>query len=301
MENLEVFLDALKDTALVFPFILIIYILIELLERGTNITRSRKMLQGPLAPLLGAATGIVPQCGFSVMAAKLYDSGLIRTGTIIAVFLATSDEALVILLAKSPTSALAAQAILPLILVKLIVAISAGYLINWLVSDKVTDVQPVHSDECEHNAYSCGREHEGKSAFRIYFIDPLLHSLTITAYIFIVNLVLGYIIDAIGPDKITSGLVGSMYVEPLVTAAIGLIPNCASSTIITSAFVSDGVISFGSCVAGLCTNAGLGLVVLLKNPKKIKRNVLIIVTLYVIAVVVGILINVICSSAGILA
>ena len=295
---MEVILDALKDTALVFPFILIIYILIELLERGTNITKSRKTLQGPLAPLLGAATGIVPQCGFSVMAAKLYENGLIRTGTIIAVFLATSDEALVILLANSPTNSLAAQAILPLILVKLIVAIAAGYLINFLLPDKATEATPMTSDGCEHSAYSCGREHEGKSAFRIYFVDPLIHSLKITAYILIVNLVLGFIIAAVGEDKIASGIVGGIYVEPFITAAIGLIPNCASSTIITGAFVNNGMITFGSCIAGLCTNAGLGLVVLLKNTKKIKRNILIIITLYVIAVIVGIALNAISASTG---
>ncbi len=295
---LEVFLDALKDTALVFPFILIIYILIELLERGTNITKSRKALQGPLAPLLGAATGIVPQCGFSVMAAKLYESGLIRTGTIIAVFLATSDEALVILLANSPTNGLAAQAILPLILVKLIVAIIAGYAINFLLRDKAAESAPAEQEECRHSAYSCGREREGKSHLRIYFVDPLIHSLKITSYIFIVNLVLGYIIAAVGEENIASGIVGGMYVEPLITAAIGLIPNCASSTIITGAFVNGGMISFGSCIAGLCTNAGLGLVVLLRNTKKIKRNVLIIVTLYAIGVVVGILLNVVCSAYG---
>ncbi|MDE5789520.1 MAG: hypothetical protein K2H78_03785, partial [Clostridia bacterium] len=95
---MEVILDALKDTLIVFPFILIIYMLIELLENGTTAAKSRRALQGPLAPLVGSATGLVPQCGFSVMAARLYDSGLIRTGTIMAVFLATSDEALIILL-----------------------------------------------------------------------------------------------------------------------------------------------------------------------------------------------------------
>ena len=324
---MEVVLDALKDTALVFPFILIIYILIELLERGTNLTRSRRTLQGPLAPLLGAATGIVPQCGFSVMAAKLYENGLIRTGTVIAVFLATSDEALVILLANSPTNLQAAKAILPLIIVKMLVAVAAGYLINLILRDKAAEVRPLpahsvlcagtnahisddrdgyghgheegdcHEDEEEH-CYSCGREHEGKSKFRVYFVDPLLHSLKITAYILIVNLVFGFIIDAVGEDRIASGIVGGIYVQPLITAAIGLIPNCASSTIITGAFVSGGIITFGSCVAGLCTNAGLGLVVLLRNPSKIKRNLLIIVTLYVIAIAVGIVINAISAATG---
>ncbi|MDE7084573.1 MAG: arsenic efflux protein, partial [Clostridia bacterium] len=130
---MEVIIDALKDTAIVFPFILIIYMLIELMENGTTAGKSRRALQGPLAPLLGSATGLVPQCGFSVMAAKLYDNGLIRTGTVLAVFLATSDEALIILLVNSPLSAHAAQSILPLILIKLLVAVAVGYLVNAIV------------------------------------------------------------------------------------------------------------------------------------------------------------------------
>ena len=281
----------MKDTALVFPFILIIYILIELLERGTNITKSRKTLQGPLAPLLGAATGIVPQCGFSVMAAKLYENGLIRTGTIIAVFLATSDEALVILLANSPTNSLAAQAILPLILVKLIVAIAAGYLINFLLPDKATEATPMTSDGCEHSAYSCGREHEGKSAFRIYFVDPLIHSLKITAYILIVNLVLGFIIAAVGEDKIASGIVGGIYVEPFITAAIGLIPNCAASVIISQLYL-DGVIGAGAMMSGLLVSAGAGVLVLFEENRSPKSNALILAVLYGLGVAWGLLMEI---------
>lgn len=296
---MDVILDALKDTLIVFPFILIIYILIELLENGRSATRSRKLLQGPLAPLLGSATGLIPQCGFSVMSAKLYDKGLIRTGTIMAVFLATSDEALIILLVNSPIEVNAAQAILPLILVKLVVAVAFGYLINWLIPDKRAEVQPLYGADGEHDFYSCGHEHEGKSSVRLYLVEPLLHALKVTLYILIVNLVLGFIIAEIGEDKIASGLIGGTYFQPFITAAVGLIPNCASSTVVTETFVKGGI-TFGSCVAGLCTNAGLGMVVLLKNTKKIKRNVLIIVALYAIAVLVGIVINVISSACGII-
>lgn len=311
---MEVVLDALKDTALVFPFILIIYILIELLERGTSFTRSRKMLQGKLAPLLGAATGIIPQCGFSVMAAKLYDKGIIRTGTVLAVFLATSDEALVILLANSPTSGTAAQAILPLILIKLCIALIVGYTANLILPDKIEPIAPLtdekeennedgddhaHAHIHEHETFSCGRDHEGKTALRIYLIDPLLHSLKITLYLLLVNLVMGFIIEAVGEDSISSSLIGGTYFQPFITAAVGLIPNCASSVIITSAYVSKGIM-FGSCVAGLCTNAGLGFVVLLKNTKKIKRNVLLMISVYLISVLFGIAINAVCAACGIL-
>lgn len=287
---MNIILDAFKDTLVVFPFILIIYVLIELLENGSSLRRGRNALQGPLAPVVGAATGIVPQCGFSVMAAKLYDKGLIRTGTIIAVFLATSDEALVILLVNSPLSAAAAQSILPLIVIKLFVAVAAGYLVNLIIPDKNCESTPLYSPEGE--AYSCGREHNGKSSVNLYLVEPLIHTLKVTAYILIVNLVFGFIIAEVGEETIASGLIGGTYFQPFITAAVGLIPNCASSTIITETYVQGGIM-FGSCVAGLCTNAGLGLVVLMKNTKKIKRNVLLVVTLYAIAVLVGILTNVI--------
>lgn len=291
---MDVILDALKDTLIVFPFILIIYMLIELLESGSSLQRGRNSLQGPLAPVLGAATGIIPQCGFSVMAAKLYDKGLIRTGTIISVFIATSDEALIILLVNSPLSAAAAQSILPLIVIKLFVAIAAGYLINAVIPDKHAETTPLYSPDGE--AYSCGREHSGKSAVSIYFLEPLLHALKITAYILIVNLVFGFIISEVGEDKIAAGLIGGKYFQPFITAAVGLIPNCASSAIITETYVRGGIM-FGSCVAGLCTNAGLGLVVLLKNVKKLKRNILLVITIYALSVLVGIVINVIAVAA----
>jgi hypothetical protein len=304
---LEVFLDALRDTAIVFPFILVIYILIELLERATSITKSKKMLQGPLAPLLGTVTGIIPQCGFSVMAAKLYDKGLIRTGTIMAVFIATSDEALIILLGSSAVSIQAAQSIMPLLIIKLAVALAAGYLINFLlgrcekvVAISTNDEHDVH-EEGDHghepHAFSCGREHDGKSKLRVYFIDPLLHSIKITIYLLIINLVFGYIIYFVGEDAISAVMIGGTYFQPFITAAIGLIPNCASSVIITQAYIQGGIL-FGSCVAGLCTNAGLGLVVLLKNTKKLKRNICIGLTLYLIAVAVGIIVNAIMAACA---
>lgn len=295
---MEIVLDALKDTAIVFPFILIIYMLIELMENGTTAGKSRRALQGPLAPLLGSATGLVPQCGFSVMAAKLYDKGLIRTGTIMAVFLATSDEALIILLVNSPLSAHSAQAILPLILIKLLVAVSVGYLVNAIVPDKIERVPLSHAEGSEACSYSCGHSHEGKSSVKLYIVEPLLHALKVTAFILMVNLILGFIISEVGEDKIASALIGGKYFQPFITAAVGLIPNCASSTVITETFVKGGI-TFGSCIAGLCTNAGLGLVVLLKNTKKIKRNILLVASLYAISVLVGIVVNVICAAAGI--
>lgn len=288
---MEVFLDSILDTLKVFPFILVIYILIEFLEHKTSFSSNHRLLQGKLAPLIGTVTGIIPQCGFSVMAAKLYDKKYIRTGTLIAVFLATSDEALIVLIVNPAGAA----AVAPLIAVKVVVGLIAGYAINFILRNEHL-AQPEESDHEDIHAYSCGREHDGKSAVKVYFVEPLLHSLKVALYIFVVTLIFGYIFEY-NEAAIISSFVGGPYVEPLITAAIGLIPNCASSAVIAQTYCEGGIM-FGSMVAGLCCNAGLGFVVLLKDVKKIKRNLLLIVTVYAISVLVGIAVNGICLAAG---
>lgn len=275
----EVFLDALLDSLKLFPFLFLIYIIIEILEHRTNISRNSNVLRGKLAPLLGAATGIIPQCGFSVMAAKLYDRRLIRTGTVLAVFLATSDEAFILLLADGTHAAW----IMPMIAVKFAVAVGVGYAVNAIFSkEKLSEL----SEAEEIHGTACGHDHEEDSKFKSYFLHPLLHSLEIFIYILVVNILFGLIIYYVGEDKFALFLQKGEFVQPLVAAAVGLIPNCASSVILTNAFIS-GYISFGSCIAGLCANAGLGFVVLFKNPKNIKRTIFLLIAIYLISIAVG--------------
>lgn len=285
---MEIFLDSLLDTLKVFPLILLIYILIEFLEHRTSFSENHKLLQGKMAPLLGTVTGIIPQCGFSVMAAKLYDRGFIRTGTLLAVFLATSDEALIVLIVDP----VGAAAVAPLVALKVVVGLAVGYAVNFLVRDELAVPAPPE----DIHGYSCGREHEGKSKLKVYFVEPLLHSLKIALYIFVVTLIFGYILEY-NRDAILSSFVGGPYIEPFITSAIGLIPNCASSAVISQAYCEGGIY-FGSMAAGLCCNAGLGFVVLLKNTKKIKRNLLLMAALYVVSVLVGIAVNGIMLAAG---
>ena len=287
---MEIFLDSLLDTLKVFPLILLIYILIEFLEHRTSFSENHKLLQGKMAPLLGTVTGIIPQCGFSVMAAKLYDRGFIRTGTLLAVFLATSDEALIVLIVDP----VGAAAVAPLVALKVVVGLAVGYAVNFLVRDELAVPAPPE----DIHGYSCGREHEGKSKLKVYFVEPLLHSLKIALYIFVVTLIFGYILEY-NRDAILSSFVGGPYIEPFITSAIGLIPNCASSAVISQAYCEGGIY-FGSMAAGLCCNAGLGFVVLLKNTKKIKRNLLLMAALYVVSVLVGIAVNAVCLAAGLI-
>lgn len=293
---MEIIFDALWDTLKIFPFLFLIYVIIEILEHRTTLTQNQKILQGAFAPLIGSATGLIPQCGFSVMAAKLYDRGLIRTGTILSVFIATSDEALIILLSDFR----AAGAVMPLVFIKLIYSVAVGYLVNFVFSGE----KLAAAGNAEVKAHFCCNEHEGGmlgegSEFREYFLTPMMHSLKIAGYLLLVNLVFGYLIElAGGVDGIAqNAAAGGAYVQPLITGLVGLIPNCASSVILTGAY-TNGAITFGSMVGGLCSNAGLGLVVLFKNTKKIKRNILLVVALYVLAVVIGLVINAVAIAAG---
>ena len=286
----EVFLDALLDTLKVLPFLLIIYIVIELIEHKTSLTGNKKILQGRLAPLLGSAAGLIPLCGFSVMSAKLYERGYIRTGTVLAVFIATSDEA-IILLAADLTDFYALSAILPLLAVKFILAVGAGYLANAvLYKEKLTEPEPAtHAVD-----YTCAHEHEEPSNLEIYLLSPVWHTLKIGLYLLVVNYIFGILIYAVGEETIASSLATDVYLQPVITAAVGLIPSCASSVILTSAYVKK-IITFGSLVSGLVVNAGMGFVILMKNPKTLKRTLLLLAAAFAISCAAGILINVIAS------
>ena len=277
-EIMEIVLDALLDSLKVFPFLFLMYVLIEFLENRTNITKNKNILRGNLAPLLGAATGIVPQCGFSVMAAKLYDKKLIRTGTLLAVFLATSDEALIILLSSGSS----AIAVMPLIAVKFAVAVGIGYLFNALMrGEKLSELEEGE----EIHGTPCGHDHEEDGKVRRYLVHPLLHSLEIFAYILVVNLAFGFAMHY-AEGAIASFLQGGYWYQPLIAGLVGLIPNCASSVLVTQSYVL-GALSFGGMAAGLCANAGLGFFILFKNVKSWKRNLALLGILYVISVAVG--------------
>ena len=277
-EIMEIVPDALLDSLKVFPFLFLMYVLIEFLENRTNITKNKNILRGNLAPLLGAATGIVPQCGFSVMAAKLYDKKLIRTGTLLALFLATGGGAPIILL-SSGSSAIAAM---PLIAVTFAVAVGVGYLFNALMRrEKLSELEEGE----EIHGTPCGHDHEEDGKVRRYLVHPLLHSLEIFAYILVVNLAFGFAMHY-AEGAIASFLQGGYWYQPLIAGLVGLIPNCASSVLVTQSYVL-GALSFGGMAAGLCANAGLGFVILFKNVKSWKRNLALLGILYVISVAVG--------------
>ena len=165
----DILLDALLDSLKILPFLFIFYIIMELIENKTGISSKKRILEGQLAPLLGAASGIIPQCGFSIMASKFFDKNLIRMGTLLAVFIASSDEALILLLTENGGEK--ASVVIPIILIKFVSAIAIGYLVNLFVKNKKLQ----NPDEVEEiHGSSCGHDHKKDSAFKTFLLHPLL-------------------------------------------------------------------------------------------------------------------------------
>lgn len=286
----DIIVDAIVDSLKLFPFLFLIYAVIEVLEHNTAIGKKGGVLQGNLAPFLGALTGIVPQCGFSVMSAKLYDRKLIRTGTILSVFIATSDEAIIILLSDG-TKALS---VLPLIGLKLLLAVIVGYAANAFLKHERLDRTEEPIGACCEECDDCARV--GNGFIERYILTPLYHSLKIFFFILAVNLVFGFVFYFAGEEQISAFLQRGYVFQPFLTALVGLIPNCASSVILTQTYILGGI-SFGGLFAGLCSNAGLGLVVLFKNPKNLKKNCLMVLVLYTVGTAAGLIIDLYCRLA----
>lgn len=292
MDLWHVFLHSLKDCALMLPIMFITYVVIELIERKTRFATNGKSLTGKGAPALGALFGTIPQCGVSVMSAKLFDKGIIGLGTLFSVFISTSDEAFSILLASDKR-----LDIIPLILIKFILAVAVGMLFNLIVSKQKEYGGEVfeHESVCAH----ChDEEPTGKHSWvKMYLLVPLFHALQTFIFVFLVTFVFGIFFSEhglVGEDAVKEYLSTIKYAESFITALIGLIPNCASSAIITGAYVSGGI-TFGGLVAGLISNAGVGIAVLFKNTKEVKRNLFILIVLYLIGAIAGFFITLICG------
>lgn len=267
---------AFKDTLITLPLLFLAYLLMEFLEHKASgkMETSLKRL-GSVGPLIGAPLGCVPQCGFSATASNLYTAGLITEGTLISVFLATSDEAFVVLL-SAPN---AFWEILKLLLTKVIIGIFAGILLDIIL--KASHVRKINVEMCK----DCGCEEDNG------ILKPAIkHTLKMLLFIFIINLVLGFAMEILGDEAISKILLNNSIFQPFITALVGLIPNCAVSAVITKLYIA-GHLSFGSTIAGLCSSAGIGLAVLFKaNPIK-RENIRIILTLFVISVLSGMILT----------
>lgn len=277
---LGIFLDTLTDALKMLPFLFAAFCLIELLEHHAGEKLSRFFARaGKAGPAVGAVLGCVPQCGFSVLSANLYAGGVITLGTLCAVFLSTSDEA-ILLLAATPS---ATPDILKLLLAKVLIGVAAGYLVDFLFRKK-TDSELQLKDLCDHEHCGC-HEHGG-------ILRPaLLHTAKIFGFVFLITLVLNFLVEFLGHERLETLLLHDSVFQPFLTALFGFIPNCAASVLLTQLYL-EGALQFGAVVSGLCTGAGAGLLVLFRENRNPKDNLKILGILYVAAVVPGVLLQI---------
>lgn len=274
----EAIFDAFKDTIITFLVIFILYVLISFIE--TKLTSKFKK-SAKYSPIIGAGIGLIPQCGFSIVASDLYLKNYISMGTLIAIFISCSDEALPILLA-SPSSMIMC---IPLLLTKFVVASVFGYLIDFIFK-KPKLIINTNNEEIEKNDYCCFHHNHFQSKIKEHLVHPLIHSLKISLYVLIVNIAFALIIYYIKEDNIKAFINNNIYLTPFLSSIVGLIPTCASSIIITELFVSKAL-SFGATISGLICNAGLGLIYLFKKKENFKNNLLIVSLLFAISLIVG--------------
>ncbi len=279
----DVLIDAILDTAKLLPFLIVTYIIMEYIEHKMS-EKSKSIIQKSkkLGPLLGGIVGIVPQCGFSASATNLYAARVISLGTLIAVYLSTSDEMLPIFISE----AVPIGTIMKILGVKFLIGILSGFIIDFilrLINKKKIEEQKIE-DLCEKEHCHCEDEGIIKSAIK--------HTINIAIYIFIITLIIGCIVEFVGEENIASFVGKHTIFGPMISSLIGLIPNCASSVIITNLYV-ENIINGSSLIAGLLTGAGVGLIVLFKMNKNIKENIKIVALLYGIGVISGIILQII--------
>lgn len=287
----EILLHTLIDTAKIVPFLYLTYLFMEFLEhKSGNAAENWLRRSGRIGPLVGGAFGIVPQCGFSAAASGLYSGRVITVGTLLAIYLSTSDEMLPILISHGAPIGF----MLKILAAKLAVGVAAGFAVDGVLRvvyrRRRQAQEPQIEDFCERENCRCG-EHFALSALR--------HTVKITLFVLIFCFVLNLVIQGVGEDKLASLVLNRPVLGNLLSATVGLIPNCASSIVLTELYLS-GVLSVGAMMSGLLVNAGVAVVLLFRNNRPVLDSVRILLLLLGIGIFVGILID-ITPLAGLLA
>lgn len=287
--------DAFTDTVRLLPLLAAVYFFVSFLEyrygdrMGSFLAHFHKF-----GPVLGAMLGCIPQCGFSVIASALYVKRVISIGTLLAVFLSTSDEAVPILLSMPDKAHLVGI----LIIIKVAIAVTAGMTVDLVLhSMKISKLKKAASIDviCEnaimgHSGCCSHGVDKERSKIKSLLIHPLWHTAKIFVFLFVLSAALNYSVCLIGEKRIEGLLLNGSIFQPFLASVIGLIPNCFASVLLAGLF-AKGAISFGSMVAGLCAGAGLGMLVLVKENKDTKDTVSIIGLLIGISVLAGVVIQ----------
>lgn len=280
-----VLLDALIDSAKMLSFLFLAFLLMEFIEHHTGdklVNFLQKTGNGFFGSLTGALAGCIPQCGFSVAASNLFAGRVISFGTLIAVFISTSDEAIPVLLAHPDM----AGTVWKLIAAKIVIAVAAG-----IAADALIKIFRPNKKDDGAIGEICTESGCGCEAHGIWY-SSLKHTMKIFIFILAVNVILGLIMSFAGEETVSLFLGKMGLFQPALAGIAGLIPNCAASVLITELY-ADGAITAGSAIAGLCTGAGVGLAVLFRTNKNIRENFAVLGTVYLTGVLFGTVIDLI--------
>lgn len=283
---LDIFLDSIVDCAKLLPFLALSYLVVEYAEHKMS-TRTKEVIYraGKAGPLLGSLVGIIPQCGFSAAAAGLYAGGMVSPGTLLAVFLSTSDEMLPVMVSEG----IAAGTIGRILCTKVVAGTVIGLLVDFAAEmlHGKRNRMPEHPPMCEH-------EHCGCTEHGIWY-SAVNHTAQTALFLFLISLAIGFLMEWFGIAGVPGIFAKLPAVEAAVAALVGMIPNCAASVLVTQLFL-EGILSPGALFAGLLCGAGTGLLVLYRENRNRKENLILTVVLYAGGTLAGLL----AGSIGIL-
>lgn len=274
---LDIIIDTLLDSLKILPFLFVAFYIMEYIEhKFSDKSKEIVLKSGRFGPILGSILGAFPQCGFSVAATNFYATRIITVGTLVAIYLSTSDEMLPIMLGKGVD----ASVIIKIIALKVVIGMLCGLVIDFILFKNKREEEHIH-DFCDDE--HCGCEHS-------LLFSTVKHTLNIILFIFVSSFILNIVMHYLGEDVIRNIFMSDKLFGPLLASLIGLIPNCGASVIITELYLSSNI-TFGSAMAGLLTGSGVALLVLFKTNKNVKENMLILLTIYALGALSGIIID----------
>jgi hypothetical protein len=275
---IHILLHTLEHGLHIFPFLFIAFLIIEYIEhklKKKNLNAIKKA--GKTGPFIGGLLGLLPQCGFGVVVTNLYVTKVVSLGTLISIYLSTSDEMLPILISQNVQT----NEIIKILGSKFLIGMTCGFIIDLIFRKKNTG--KIDSKICEEEHCHCDKEN--------IFLSSLIHTTKTILFILLVSFILNIIIESYGTDVINKIFMKNSILSPLISSLIGLIPNCASSVVLTELYL-QGVLSFGTLIAGVLTGSGVAILVLFKTNKNLKENIFILSLLYLIGITSGIIINI---------
>ena len=267
---LDILLDTFEDVLKIIPFLFIIYLILEWMEQEAGHKMERFLEKHRrLNPLAGTIFGLLPSCGFAGAASSLYATGVISAGTLVAVYLSSSDEMLSIMLSKQTPF----HVIAPILGVKLIVGLTAGYLLDLFSRHNM-----IHVNEF------CEAEHDDHSHGILY--SSVMHTIQVTIWLFVITFIFNGIVSLIGEETLYNFIISHPNKSVLVSSLVGMIPSCASSILLTTMYL-ESVITFPAVCAGLLVNAGSGMLILFRVNRNMKDNMMILFVTWICGLAAG--------------